>query len=148
MEKSFEINGMAFKVKSYISDSNCYRLQYEDINIIDDTACFDFYGDIDTVVEVMKNWIMDEAMKDYPWWKLIGARFYYQGEVFDIEYKSDAMKMSDIVCSCYNVRLLTAEAGAEFIVVKSYLNYDSDEGNVIRVFNSIGTGFFCLKEDY
>lgn len=148
MEKSFEINGMVFKVKSYISDSNCYRLQYEDINIIDDTACFDFYGDIDTVVEVMKNWIMDEAMKDYPWWKLIGARFYYQGEVFDIEYKSDAMKMSDIVCSCYNVRLLTAEAGAEFIVVKSYLNYDSDEGNVIRVFNSIGTGFFCLKEDY
>lgn len=148
MEKSFEINGMAFKVKSYISDLNCYRLQYEDINIIDDTACFDFYGDIDTVVEVMKNWIMDEAMKDYPWWKLIGARFYYQGEVFDIEYKSDAMKMSDIVCSCYNVRLLTAEAGAEFIVVKSYLNYDSDEGNVIRVFNSIGTGFFCLKEDY
>lgn len=148
MEKSFEINGMVFKVKSYISDSNCYRLQYEDINIIDDTACFDFYGDIDTVVEVMKNWIMDEAMKDYPWWKLIGARFYYQGEVFDIEYKSDAMMMSDIVCSCYNVRLLTAEAGAEFIVVKSYLNYDSDEGNVIRVFNNNGTGFFCLKEDY
>ena len=148
MEKNFEINGMVFKVKSYISDSNCYRLQYEDINIIDDTACFDFYGDIDTVVDVMKYCIMDEAMKDYPWWKLIGARFYYQGEVLDIELESEARKMSDIISECDNVRLVTAESGAEFIVVKSYLNYDSDEGNVIRVFNHNGTGFFCLKEDY
>lgn len=148
MEKSFELNGMVFKVKSYVSDSNCYRLQYEDINIFDDTACCDFYGDIDNVVEIMKYNIMDEAMKDYPWWKLIGARFYYQGEVLDIEYKSDARMMSDILSSCDNVRLVTAEAGAEFIVVKSYLNYDSDEGNIIRVFNCNGTGFFCLKEDY
>lgn len=148
MEKSFEINGMVFKVKSYISDSNCYRLQYEDINIIDDTACFDFYGDIDTVVEVMKYCIMDEALKDYPWWKLMGARFYYQGEVLDIEYKSDAMMMSDIISECGNVRLVTAQDGPEFKVVKSYLNYDSDEGNVIRVFNYNGTAFFCLKEDY
>lgn len=148
MEKNFEINGMVFKVKSYISDSNCYKLQYEDINIIDDTACFDFYGDIETVVEVMKYYIMDEAMKDYPWWKLIGARFYYQGEVLDIELESEARKMSDIISECDNVRLVTAEAGAEFIVVKSYLNYDYDEGNVIRVFNHNGSGFFCLKEDY
>lgn len=148
MEKSFEINGMVFKVKSYVSDSNCYRLQYEDINIIDDTACGDFYGDIDDVAEVMKYCIMDEAMKDYPWWKLIGARFYYQGEVLDIEYKSDARMMSDIISECGNVRLVTAQAGKEFSVVKSYLNYDSDEGNVIRVFNYNGTVFFCLKEDY
>ena len=148
MEKNFEINGMVFKVKSYISDSNCYKLQYEDINIIDDTACFDFYGDIETVVEVMKYCIMDEAMKDYPWWKLIGARFYYQGEVLDIELESEARKMSDIISECDNVRLVTAEAGAEFIVVKSYLNYDYDEGNVIRVFNHNWSGFFCLKEDY
>ena len=148
MEKNFEINGMVFKVKSYISDSNCYKLQYEDINIIDDTACFDFYGDIETVVEVMKYCIMDEAMKDYPWWKLIGARFYYQGEVLDIELESEARKMSDIISECDNVRLVTAQAGKEFSVVKSYLNYDSDEGNVIRVFNYNGTVFFCLKEDY
>ena len=148
MEKSFEINGMTFKVKSYISDTNCYRLQYEDVNIIDDTACEDYYGDIDSVSEIMKYNIMDEAMKDYPWWKLIGARFYYQGEVLDIELESEARKMSDIISECDNVRLVTAEAGAEFIVVKSYLNYDYDEGNVIRVFNHNGTGFFCLKEDY
>lgn len=148
MEKSFEINGMVFKVKSYISDSNCYRLQYEDINIIDDTACFDFYGDIDTVVEVMKYCIMDEAIKDYPWWKLIGARFYYQGEVLDIELESEARKMSDIISECDNIRLVTSQDGPEFQVVKSYLNYDSDEGNVIRVFNYNGTVFFCLKEDY
>ena len=148
MEKSFEINGMTFKVKSYISDTNCYRLQYDDVNIIDDTACDDFYGDIDSVAEIMKYCIMDEAMKDYPWWKLIGARFYYQGEVLDIELESEARKMSDIISECDNVRLVTAESGAEFIVVKSYLNYDYDEGNVIRVFNHNGTGFFCLKEDY
>ena len=148
MEKSFEINGMTFKVKSYISDTNCYRLQYDDVNIIDDTACDDFYGDIDSVAEIMKYCIMDEAMKDYPWWKLIGARFYYQGEVLDIELESEARKMSDIISECDNVRLVTAESGAEFIVVKSYLNYDYDEGNVIRVFNHNGTGSFCLKEDY
>lgn len=148
MEKSFELNGMVFKVKSYISDSNCYRLQYEDINIIDDSACGDFYGDIDSVAEIMKNCIMDEAMKDYPWWKLIGARFYYQGEVVDIEYESDARMMSDIISECDNVRLVTAQAGTEFSVVKSYLNYDFYEGNVIRVFNYNGSVFFCLKEDY
>ena len=91
---------------------------------------------------------MDEAIKDYPWWRLIGARFYYQGEMFDIELESEARKMSDIISECDNVRLVTAEAGAEFIVVKSYLNYDFDEGNVIRVFNHNGSGFFCLKEDY
>lgn len=148
MEKSFEINGMTFKVKSYIGDSNCYRLQYDDLNIIDDTACQDYYGDIDSVAEIMKYNIMDEAIKDYPWWRLIGARFYYQGEMFDIELESEARKMSDIISECDNVRLVTAEAGAEFIVVKSYLNYDYDEGNVIRVFNHNGSGFFCLKEDY
>ena len=148
MEKSFEINGMVFKVKSYISDSNCYRLQYEDINIIDDTACEDYYGDIDDVAEIMKNNIMDEAMKDYPWWKLIGARFYYQGQIFDVDTESEAMKMSEILSACENVRLVTAQCGAEYEEVKSYLNYDSYEGNIIRVFNYDGTGFFCLKEDY
>lgn len=148
MEKSFEINGMTFKVKSNISDTNCYRLQYEDVNIIDDTACKDFYGDIDSVAEIMKFNIMNEAMKDYPWWKLIGARFNYQGIVYDIDTESEAMKMSEILSECENVRLVTAQDGAEFAVVQSYLNYDSDEGNVIRVFNYEGTGFFCLKEDY
>lgn len=148
MEKSFEINGMTFKVKSYIGDSNCYRLQYEDVNIIDDTACEDFYGDIDTVADIMKYCIMDEAMKDYPWWRLIGARFYYHEEMFDIELESDARKMSEILADCKNVRLVTAQSGAKFVVVKSYLNYDFYEGNVIRVFNHNGFGFFCLKEDY
>lgn len=148
MEKDFEINGMVFKVKSYISDSNCYRLQYEDINIIDDTACEDYYGDIDDVAEIMKYNIMDEAIKDYPWWKLIGARFCYQGQVFDVDSESEATKMSEILAECENVRLVTAQSGAEFAVVKSYLNYDSDEGNVIRIFNNDGTGYFCLKEDY
>ena len=148
MEKSFEINGMTFKVKSYIGDSNCYRLQYDDVNIIDDTACEDFYGDIDSVAEIMKYNIMDEAIKDYPWWRLIGSRFYYQEETFDIESESEARKMSEILTDCKNVRLVTAESGVEFVVVKSYLNYDYYEANVLRVFNHNGTGFFCLKEDY
>lgn len=148
MEKSFEINGMTFKVKSYIGDSNCYRLQYEDINIIDDTACEDFYGDIDSVTEIMKSYIMDDSIKDYPWWRLIGSRFYYNEEVFDIEFESDARKMSEILTDCKNVRLVTAQSGAEFVVVKSFLNYDYYEGNVIRVFNHNGFGYFCLKEDY
>lgn len=148
MEKNFEINGMVFKVKSHISYSNCYRLQYEDINIIDDTACEDYYGDIDSVAEIMKSYIMEEAMKDYPWWKLIGARFCYQGQVFDVDSESEATKMSEILSDCDNVRLVTSQSGAEFAVVKSYLHYDSDEGNVIRIFNNDGTGYFCLKEDY
>ena len=148
MEKSFEINGMTFKVKSYIGDSNCYRLQYEDVNIIDDTACEDYYGDIDSVSEIMKYNIMDEAMKDYPWWRLIGARFYYQEETFDIESESEARKMSEILTDCKNVRIVTAQSGVEFVVVKSYLNYDYYEANVVRVFNNNGSGFFCLKEDY
>lgn len=148
MEKSFEINGMCFKVKSYISDANCYRLQYEDVNIIDDTACEDFYGDIDSVAEIMKSYIYDEAMKDYPWWRLLGSRFYYHGVVSDIDSESAARMVSDLISYCDNVRLVTAESGVEFQVAKSFLNYDDDEGNVIRVFNKDGLGIFCLKEDY
>lgn len=148
MEKSFEINGMTFKVKSYISDTNCFRLQYEDVNLIDDTACEDYYGDIDSVAEIMKSNIMEEALKDYPWWKLIGSRFCYQGQVFDVDSVSEATKMAEILAECENVRLVTAQSGAEFAVVKSHLHYDSYEGNVIRIFNQDGIGFFCLKEDY
>ena len=91
---------------------------------------------------------MDEAMKDYPWWRLIGARFYYQDETFDIESESEARKMSEILTDCKNVRIVTAQSGVEIVVVKSYLNYDYYEANVVRVFNNHGTGFFCLKEDY
>ena len=68
--------------------------------------------------------------------------------MFDIELESEARKMSEILTDCKNVRLVTAKSGLEFVVVKSYLNYDYYEANVIRVFNYNGTGFFCLKEDY
>lgn len=148
MEKNFEINGMIFKVQSCIGDSNCYRLKYEDIYIIDNTACEDFYGDIDSVAEYMKYYIIDDAMKDYPWWRLIGARFSYQEKIIDIEIETEAREISEILSDCENVRLVTAQSGAEFEEVKSNLNYDSYEGNVIRVFKNEGIWCFCLKEDY
>ena len=71
MMKTFEINGRTFAVVSYISDENCYRLVYLPnpeisangpgaINVIDDTACEDYYGDIETVAGIMMEQIREE----------------------------------------------------------------------------------------
>ena len=85
MIKTFEINGRTYAVESYSSDDNCYRLVYlptpgtstnssEAINIIDDTACEDYYGDIDTVADIMAEQIREEAEKPYPWWTLMDGQ--------------------------------------------------------------------------
>lgn len=82
MMKTFEINGRTYAVESYSCDDNCYRLVYlptpetstnssEAINLIDDTACEDYYGEIDTVAEIMAEQIREEAEKPYPWWTLM-----------------------------------------------------------------------------
>ena len=97
MTKTFEINGRTFAVVSYISDDNCYRLvalptpdadpnAYGSINVIDDTACEDYYGDIDTVADIMADRISEDANKPYPWWTLFGALF---------EWGSDAQLIED-----------------------------------------------------
>ena len=85
MIKTFEINGRTYAVESYSSDDNCYRLVYlptpetstnssEAINLIDDTACEDYYGDIDTVSDIMAEQIREEAEKPYPWWTLMDGQ--------------------------------------------------------------------------
>lgn len=85
MMKTFEINGRTYAVVSHISDDNCYRLVYlptpstsinssEAINLIDDTACEDYYGDIDAVADIMAEQIREEAENPYPWWTLMDGQ--------------------------------------------------------------------------
>ena len=101
MEKIFEINGRTYKVESYTSDDSCYRLVYlpnpetspnshEAINLIDDTACEDYYGDIDTVADIMAEQIREEAEKPYPWWTLIGTIYEWGSDPMIIEDEESA----------------------------------------------------------
>lgn len=71
--KEITVNGYTFSVESTLGDENCYRLMYGGITVIDDTACEDFYGDIDAVADVMAEYAKEETEKPFPWLTLLDA---------------------------------------------------------------------------
>ena len=135
MTKTFEINGRTFAVVSYIGNDNCYRLValptpdadpdgYGSINLIDDTACEDYYGDIDTVADIMKEVIREEAEKPYPWWTLLGALF---------EWGSDAQLIED---------------EEEVEIAKAKLDLQDSDVTTIHTFVNGSAGSFSLAEEW
>lgn len=71
--KEITVNGYKFTVEPTLTDDNCYRLSYGNSVVLDDSACADFYGDIDDVAEVMAEYIKEETEKAHPWFTLLGA---------------------------------------------------------------------------
>lgn len=71
--KEITVNGYTFSVESTLGDENCYRLMYGGITVLDDTACEDFYGDIDAVADVMAEYAKEETEKPFPWFTLLDA---------------------------------------------------------------------------
>lgn len=47
--KQITVNGYTFQVMSTLGDDNCYHHYYGAVPVLDDSACEDFYGDIDVV---------------------------------------------------------------------------------------------------
>ena len=159
MEKTFEINGRTYSVESYTSDENCYRLVYlpsyetstnshRAINLIDDTACEDYYGDIDKVAEIMAEQIREEAEKLYPWWVLLGAVYEWGSDPMVIEDEEHARSFSEALdCSTIITEIdMTDEEAAR--VHKEMLDLDGHEVKAIHLFVNCSDGTFSLADEW
>lgn len=128
--KTFEINGRTYAVVPKISD-NCYRLVYLPtpdaspngwgaINIIDDTACGDFYGDIDTVSDIMAEQIREEAEMPYPWWTLMGAIYEWGSDPMLIESEREARSFAQVLNRATSIGLIDMEDEEEVREAKGW----------------------------
>lgn len=157
MRKDFCINGRKFAVVSYISDEHCYRLialsDNDDINegkiLIDDTACDDFYGDIDDVTENMKEYIKEEAKKPYPYWTLMGALYEWGGDPRLIEDEEEARSFAEVLDCATIISPVDKSNEYEFKIAKERLNLeDNEEVAAIYTFVNVSYGSFVLAEDW
>ena len=159
MKKTFEINGRTFAVVSYISDGNCYRLValptpdadpngYGSINLIDDTACEDYYGDINTVADIMKEVIREEAEKPYPWWTLLGAIYEWGSDPKIIEDEEEARSIADVLDSATSISDVDINDEEEVNAAKARLELEDNDVTAIHTFINVSYGTFCLAEEW
>ena len=159
MTKTFEINGRTFAVVSYISDDNCYRLValptpdadpngYGSINLIDDTACEDYYGDIDTVTDIMKEVIREEAEKPYPWWTLLGAIYEWGSDPKIIEDEEEARSIADVLDSATSISDVDINDEEEVNAAKARLELEDNDVAAIHTFINVSYGTFRLAEEW
>jgi hypothetical protein len=159
MTKTFEINGRTFAVVSYISDDNCYRLvalptpdadpnAYGSINVIDDTACEDYYGDIDTVADIMKEVIREESEKRYPWWTLLGALFEWGSDPKIIEDEEEARSIADVLDAATTINDVDMNDEEEVNAAKARLDLEDNDVTAIHTFVNGSAGSFSLAEEW
>ena len=159
MEKTFEINGRTYAVVSKASDDNSYRLVYLPtpetlpnspgaFNIIDDSACEDYYGDIDTVADIMKEAIREDAEKPYPWWTLLGAVYEWGSDPTNIEDEEAARSFAEVIdcaTTLYDVDMSDEE---EVNAAKARLNLEDADVTAIHHFVNGSYGTFSLAEEW
>ena len=159
MTKTFEINGRTFAVVPCIDDDDCYRLvalqtpdsepdAYDSINVLYSTACEDFYGDIDTVAEVMKEYISEEAEKPYPWWTLLGALFEWGGDAERIENEERARDISDVIANATTLGTVDMADEEEVNAAKARLKMEDNDVTAIHTFVNGSAGSFSLAEEW
>lgn len=157
--KTFEINGRTYVVESYISDDNCYRLVYlptpetstnshEAINLIDDTACEDYYGDIDTVADIMADRIREEAEKPYPWWTLMGAIYEWGSDPTLIEDEEAARSFAQVLDCATSIGLIDMEDEEEARINKERLDLEDYDVTAIHTFVNGSYGTFSLSDEW
>lgn len=159
MIKKFEINGRTFAVVPYISDENCYRLVYlpksdmhpnllGSINLIDDTACEDYYGDIDTVAEIMADKIREDAEMAYPWWTLIGAIYQWGSEPILIEDEDTARSFAKVLDGATRMGHIDMYDEVEAQINKEMLNLEDNDVTYIHTFVNGSYGTFSLADEW
>ena len=159
MTKTFEINGRTFAVVPYISDENCYRLvalptpdadpfAYGSINVIDDTACEDYYGDIDTVADLMKEVIREEAEKPFPWWTLLGAVCEWGSDPFNIEDEESARSFAQVIDCATILSTVDMDDEYEVEIAKTRLNLEDADVTTIHTFVNGSAGSFSLADEW
>ena len=159
MTKTFDINGRTFAVVPYISDENCYRLvaiptpdadpfAYGSINVIDDTACEDYYGDIDTVADFMKEVIREEAEKPFPWWTLLGAVCEWGSDPFNIEDEESARSFAQVIDCATILGTVDMDDEYEVEIAKTRLNLEDADVTTIHTFVNGSAGSFSLADEW
>lgn len=159
MEKTFVINGRTYVVVSKHSNDDSYRLVYlsnPDDNpnglgakvILDDSACEDFYGDIDTVADIMEEYIREEAEKPYPWWTLFNTVYEWGSDSMIIEDEESARSFADVLDGA--TIMGSVDMADEYEVECAKTNLDLEDATVfaIHTFVNGSAGSFCLSEDW
>ena len=159
MQKTFEINGTTFAVVPYMSDANCFRLvalptpdadpfAYGAKNVLDDTACEDYYGDIDTVADFMKEAIREEAEKPFPWWKLLGAVYQWGSDPMNIEDEDSARSFANVIADATRLGTVDMNDEYEAEIAKSQLDLEGAEVTTIHTFVNGSSGSFSLADEW
>lgn len=159
MMKTFEINGRTYAVVPKVSDDNCYRLVYLPtpdaspngwgaINIIDDTACGDFYGDIDTVSDIMAEQIREEAEMPYPWWTLMGAIYEWGSDPTLIEDEESARSFAQVLDGATSMGEIDMNDEEEARINMERLDLKDNDVTAIHTFVNGSCGTFSLAEEF
>ena len=159
MMKTFEINGRTFAVVSCISNENCYRLVYLPnpeisangpgaINVIDDTACEDYYGDIETVAGIMMEQIREDAEMTYPWWTLMGAIYEWGSDPALIEDEEAARSFAQVLDGASSMGEIDMSDEEEARINKERLDLEDYNVTAIHTFVNGSYGTFSLAEEW
>lgn len=148
-KKEITVNGYTFTVEPTVGDANCYRLYYGDIPVIYDTACGDFYGDINTVADTMAEYIKEETEKPFPWFTLLGAVIEQGAPPTRIEDEEAARSWGEVINGGTPIELTTKD---EIKDAKERLDFD-DYDHVKHVYHFVNfvngnAGNFILYKDY
>lgn len=142
--KEITVNGYTFSVESTLGDENCYHLMYGGITVLDDTACEDFYGDIDAVADVMAEYAKEETEKPFPWFTLLDAIVEQGSSPTTIEDVEAAQCWGDVINNGTPMELTDED---DIKDAKEKLDFDDDVKHVYHFVNG-DAGNFILEKDY
>ena len=159
MIKKFLINDRLYAVVPYVSYDNCYRLVYlpssytdpndrRAIDIIDDTSCEDYYGDIETVTKIMIDQIYSEATQPYPWWVLLGAIFQWGPELILIKEEETARCAAHAINNAARIYDIDMNNKEESTIAKERLLLEDYDVIAIHSFVNYVHGTFCLANEW
>ena len=146
MKKEITVNGFTFNVAPTIADDNCYRLEYGNVVVIDDSVCEDFYGDINEVADRFKVYVEEECKKPYPWFTLIDTILVKDSEPITIEDDRAAKRYGEVFNNGTASEVLDK---TEFEDAKKAL--DLEDWDVVHIYSFAyeygKRGYFCLSND-
>ena len=145
--KEITLNGRTFEVRESL-DPNRFILTYNDFVVLEDSACEDFYGDIDEVADRMAVYVAEENAKQFPWYTLPTTWVVTDGDCEMIDDKETALRYAE---KFNNGTAREVTDREEFLAAVKKLELDDDYWNVSRIFSFAyeygKRGYFC-RENY
>ncbi len=143
---SFELNGQTFSVEPSVSGDyyNCFASN--GVEVLNDSACEDYYGPIDEVAERMADVLKEEASKLVPWWDLLGAVITSNADASRIDFDEEARQWGQSMDS-----ISVVDDPEEFEDAKLKLDFDrkAKVNKIYKFTDNAGVhGYFVLEQDY